>query len=74
MTLKDIRDILVLISGDKGLTFTFVSESFCNLLNEAQLKHFKRKLGLPEQYTPGMPISRQSYEIKIGRASCRERV
>jgi len=63
MNLKDIRDIIVLISGDKGLKFSFTPEGFENLLNIAQLKHYKRKLGLPEQYAPGMPVSRQSYEI-----------
>lgn len=63
MNLKDIRDIIVLISGDKGLEFSLTPEEFVDLLNNAQLKHYKRKLGLPEQYAPGMPVSRQSYEI-----------
>ncbi len=63
MNLQDIRGIIILISGDKGLKFTYTPEEFGDLLNVAQLKHYKRKLGLPEQYSPGMPISRQSYEI-----------
>lgn len=63
MNLQDIRDIMVLISGDKGLNFSYTEKGFGDLLNVAQLKHYKRKLGLPEQYAPGMPVSRQSYEL-----------
>jgi len=63
MNLQDIRDIIILISGDKGLKFSYTPKGFGDLLNLAQLKHYKRKLGLPEEYSPGMPLSRQSYEL-----------
>ena len=38
-------------------------EMFSDMLNAASLKHFKRKLGLPEEYRPGMPLPSQAFEI-----------
>jgi hypothetical protein len=63
MNLEQIRDLLILISGEKGHTFVYGPEDFVDLLHLAQLKHFKRKLGLPEQYSPGMPLPSQAFEI-----------
>jgi hypothetical protein len=63
MNLEQIRDLLVLISGENGQQFNYSPEDYCDLLHLAQLKHFKRKLGLPEEYQPGMPAPRQAYEI-----------
>jgi len=63
MNLEQIRDIIVLISGEKGHDFSYGPEDFCDQLHLAQLKYFKLKIGLPEEYVPGMPLPRQAYEI-----------
>ena len=63
MTLEQIRDLLILISGEEGQDFVYGPEDFCDILHLAQLKHFKRKLGLPEEYSPGMPLPAQAFEI-----------
>lgn len=36
---------------------------FNTLLNVNQLKHFKKKTGLPEEYSPGMPLTRQIIDL-----------
>lgn len=36
---------------------------FSDQLHYAQLKYFKRKIGLPELYTPGIPLPAQAFEI-----------
>lgn len=33
------------------------------LLHSASIRHFKRKIGLPEEYQPGMPLPRQAYDL-----------
>lgn len=39
------------------------AKRFSALLYNASLKHFKRKVGLPEEYAPGKPLPRQVYEV-----------
>lgn len=36
---------------------------FSDQLHYAQLKYFKSKIGLPEEYTPGMPLPKEAFEI-----------
>ena len=36
---------------------------FETLFHLAQLRHYKQKIGLPEEYRPGMPITAQSFEL-----------
>lgn len=63
MTLEQIRDLIVLISGEKGHEVSYGPEEFCDVLHLAQLKYFKTKIGLPEDYSPGMPLPPQAYEL-----------
>ena len=42
-------------------------EMFGLLLDGAQTKHYKRKIGLPEAYQPGIPYPPQSYDINHRR-------
>jgi hypothetical protein len=58
MTLYDILQVCNLLGG-KGLT----PEQAELLIKTASLKHFKRKVGLPEQYQPGQPMPQQAFEI-----------
>lgn len=63
MKLDEIRNLLVLIADEKGQEFNLQPEDYNDLLHLAQLKHFKIKLGLPEEYRPGMPLPAQAFEI-----------
>jgi hypothetical protein len=36
---------------------------FTQLLQVCNLKYFKKKVGVPEEYQPGMPLPRQQFEI-----------
>jgi len=63
MTLEQIRDLIILISSEKGNDVNYGPEEFCDLIHLAQLRHYKRKLGLPEEYSPGVPLPRQAFEI-----------
>lgn len=36
---------------------------FTQLLQVCNLKHFKKKIGLPEEYKVGMPLARQTYDL-----------
>lgn len=58
-----IRDIVSLITSDQGSTFAYSPEDFDDSVHLAQMKHFKRKLGLPEEYSPGTPVTQQAFEI-----------
>ena len=64
MTLKDLLEIINYIVGKqfpdmKPLT----PQNFNRLLQMANIQHFKRKIGLPEEYSPGMPIPTQAYNV-----------
>lgn len=63
MTLEDIRNLFSLIAGDNGITVNLNEDDLTDMLHLAQLKYYKQKLGLPEEYQPGMPLPRQAYEI-----------
>ena len=63
MNLKDINGILAFAIKDKKPDLVITIPVFIRLIHVSQLKHFKRKIGLPEEYAPGRPIPRQAYEI-----------
>lgn len=63
MNLEDVRNIVSLIADANGISVNLHPDDFSDLLNISQLKYFKQKWGLPEEYQPGMPLPRQSYEI-----------
>lgn len=64
MNLLQISNIVNFIIGDRLPDIPSLTPSkFCDLLHIAQLKHYKRKLGLPEEYQPGMPLPRQAFDI-----------
>lgn len=63
MNLQAIRDLVQLITAEKGVKFEYTQEDYDDLLHLAQMKHYKRKLGLPEEYSPGMPLPTQAFEV-----------
>jgi len=63
MNLDDIRNLVSLITADKGVTASLTPDDFSDMLHLAQLKYYKQKIGLPEEYQPGMPVPKQAYEI-----------
>lgn len=63
MDLEQIRRILFTFIQNKGGKVTLDYKGFNELLNVCQLKHFKKKIGLPEEYQPGLPLPRQVIEI-----------
>ena len=63
MDLQQIHDIVTLIADDKSMPDIFVDEDFDDALHYAQLKYFKQRLGLPEEYQPGMPYPKIAFEI-----------
>ena len=64
MDLNKIRQLIVIILGDRNpAKRDFPVEYFESGLYAASLIHFKKKIGLPEEYQVGMPLPRQAYEI-----------
>lgn len=63
MTLLEIINIINFIVGDRSPDIGFTPKRFGQMLHIASLKHYKRKLGLPEEYQPGMPLPRQAFDI-----------
>lgn len=63
MNLNEQRIVVSTIIQDKNPAINIVPEQWDILLHLAQLKHFKRKIGLPEEYVPGAPIPAQVFEI-----------
>lgn len=64
MTVKDILEVTNYIAGinapgSKPLNLP----NFNRMLQAANLAHLKQKIGLPEEYQPGMPLPRQAYNI-----------
>lgn len=51
------------IAGERLPGKAVSQEMFGLLLDNAQLKHFKRKVGLPEAYQPGMPLPVEAYDL-----------
>ena len=48
---------------DKGVQIYFPIDHYNELLALCNILQFKKKLGIPEQYSPGMPIPREVVEI-----------
>lgn len=69
MNLDFVRNIIYIISKDKRKNIQLTPEKFGEWLHLFSMKQFKRKVGLPEQYQPGMPLPQQAYEIteRIGQ-------
>ena len=63
MNLEQVRKTIVLIAGEDGTKAFLGPNQFTTALQLASLKHFKIKLGLPEEYQPGMPYPSQAFEI-----------
>ncbi|GEM_PF-2543831 len=63
MNLKDVNSVVSFWLGKKKPGFTLTKPEFERLLHLSQLKHLKRKIGLPEEYQPGAPLPKQVYEI-----------
>jgi len=63
MNLDELRLIATTIVSEKKPSVNIVPEQWGAMLDFAQLKHYKRKLGLPEEYVPGRPKPSQSYAI-----------
>lgn len=63
MDLLTIQRILVTLAGEAAADQFISPEIFSSMLHLASLKHFKRKLGLPEEYKPGMPYPSQAFEL-----------
>lgn len=59
MDIHALRQIVVEVLRNKKVSYSLDGSVFGVLLHSAQLKHLKRKIGLPEDYSPGVPISRQ---------------
>lgn len=59
----DILRLAKYIAGDRMPGKALSQEMFGLLLDSAQTKHYKRKIGLPEAYQPGIPYPSQSYDI-----------
>lgn len=59
----DILKLARYIAGDRMPGKALSQEMFGLLLDGAQTKHYKRKIGLPEAYQPGIPYPPQSYDI-----------
>lgn len=64
MTLLEIINTINFIIGDKRPEMGLLTPNrFSTMLHMASLKHFKRKLGLPEEYQVGMPLPRQAFDL-----------
>jgi hypothetical protein len=64
MTLKDLLEIINYIVGKQFPDMRpLTPQNFNRLLQMANIQHFKRKIGLPEEYSPGMPIPTQAYNV-----------
>lgn len=63
MTLEELRIVLNLFLQNKDAKINLVPEQMDLVLRVASLRHFKRKLGLPEEYAPTQPFATQVPEI-----------
>ena len=63
MDLSDVRDRLNYIIGEKkSKDHLLTPADFNNLLRVNNLKHFKKKVGLPEAYRIGLPLPPEVFE------------
>ena len=74
MTLDIFRQSLVFILGElRPLDKNISPEEFDFVVNSAQLKYYKTKLGLPEQYQPGVPLPQQVFsENQLSESALRK--
>jgi hypothetical protein len=63
MNLGDISNIISFILSDRKPDLVVTAGEFERILHLCQLKQFKRKIGLPEEYQPGSAVPAQVYEI-----------
>lgn len=63
MNLQELRIVVSKTLEEKKPGMSLSVEQFNIMLNIAQIKHFKRWLGLPEEYTPGMWLTSQLPEV-----------
>ncbi len=63
MNLHELKLVVNTLVAEKKPSVNIPTEQWDVLLNIAQLKHYKRKLGLPEEYIPGHPRPAQEYAI-----------
>jgi hypothetical protein len=63
MTVEDIRLIIVSLIGSVAADRYMSTGDFNRIMQTCNLKHFKKKVGLPEQYQPGQPIPKEAFEI-----------
>jgi len=64
MNLNDCLMLMNLIVGDMSpATGELAKEQFNILARTGNLMHFKKKIGLPEEYQPNAPVTRQVYEV-----------
>lgn len=59
----DILKLARYIAGARMPGSTLSQEMFGLLLDAAQMKHYKRRIGLPEAYQPGNPTPSVSFDI-----------
>ena len=69
MNLGVIRNILASYFEGKGVQRNVSPEDITRWLNVAQLTHFKRRTGLPEEYKPGTPIP--SHVAELTKRNCK---
>lgn len=63
MNLGELIDLAGFIAKDKNPDFQLSPNEFNLLLKVNNIRHFKEKIGLPEQYQPGRPLPKQVPEI-----------
>jgi len=63
MNLGIVRNVIASYFEGKGVQRNVTPEDITRWINVAQLTHFKRRTGLPEEYSPGAPIPSQVVEL-----------
>jgi hypothetical protein len=63
LTTENILDYCNFVANKEQSGNTLTPVEFNKVLQVCNLKYFKKKVGLPEEYQPGMPLPRQQFEI-----------
>lgn len=63
MNLQEILDYINLLANKDQRGRTFTPDKYNTALQGVVIKYFKWRYGLPEEYQPGMPLPRISWEI-----------
>lgn len=63
MNNQEILDLCNFILNKEQTGKSINEDQISDILNAASLKHFKKLVGLPEEYAPGAPVPRVQYEI-----------